>query len=104
MGRNSVGRSVARFKLETKDVVAIYGFDHTKIGFFIEIRSGGKLLQSRDGLQTGGYDLQDILRVLVEHGFFATTTWQRRWTRSRSSMSRTSTTPTCDVPPWSSRN
>lgn len=49
---------------------ALYGHDHTDLGFWCEVRHRGRLLGAYDGLRVPGgqTSIQGVLDLLVEHG------------------------------------
>ena len=62
-----------RFTLDhpsTPHVRAAYGWDHA-LGFWIEVRRRGRLLEAHDALREAGgvTSVRDILDALVAHGF-----------------------------------
>ena len=62
-----------RFRLEHPSELrtwALYGFDHSGLGFWCEVRRRGHLLASYDGLSAPGgmTSIQGVLDLLVNHG------------------------------------
>ncbi len=48
---------------------AWYGHDRTGLGFWAEVRRGGRLVDAYDGLRSGQTTIQGVLSRLTEHGF-----------------------------------
>ena len=48
---------------------AVYGHDRTAMGYFLEIRRSGRLVDAYDGLRSGLTTMDGVLSRLTEHGF-----------------------------------
>jgi len=46
---------------------AVYGFDPTAVGYFVEVRRAGKLVCAYDGLHFGQTSITGVLSRLVDH-------------------------------------
>ena len=61
-----------RFEIRHPDIEtmkAAYGHDRA-IGWWIEVRDGGRLLESHDALDPGGTTPASVMGVFTKHGFF----------------------------------
>ena len=54
---------------EKAGLVASFGFNNGRLGFWIEVRQDGRLLEERDRL-TEVTSLMTVLTTLAEHGWF----------------------------------
>lgn len=48
---------------------AVLGFDPTAVGYFVEVRQAGRLVDSYDGLRHDQTTIDGVLTPLVNHGF-----------------------------------
>ena len=52
-------------------LAAVVGFNRTKVGFFAEVRQGGKLIEEYDSLTSDQTTLRGVFQVLIKHGFIS---------------------------------
>lgn len=57
---------------QNSKIKGLVGFDRRALGWFAEIRDGGRLVEEYDALNNGETSLKGILDVLIRHEFFTT--------------------------------